>query len=60
LQGMSGQVGLAGVELAPFAGAYDFAGVRDRGRLIEALAERVADEGARCGVVATDPRVDVP
>jgi hypothetical protein len=60
LQGMSGKVGLAGVELAPFAGAYDLAGVCDRGRLVKALAERVADEGARRGVVATDSSVDVP
>jgi hypothetical protein len=59
LQGMGGQVGLAGVELAPFAGAYDLAGVRDRGGPVKALAERVADEGAGRGVVATDPRVDV-
>jgi hypothetical protein len=57
---MSGRVGLAGVELAPFAGAYDFAGVRDRGRLVKALAESVANEGARRGVMATDSSVDVP
>jgi hypothetical protein len=57
---MSGKVGLAGVELAPFAGAYDFAGVRDRGRPVKALAESVANEGARRGVMATDPGVDVP
>jgi hypothetical protein len=57
---MSGKVGLAGVELAPFAGAYDFAGVRDRGRPVKALAESIADEGARRSVMAADPDVDVP
>jgi hypothetical protein len=57
---MSGKVGLAGVELAPFAGAYDLAGVRDRGRPVKALAESIANEGTRCRVMATDPSVDVP
>jgi hypothetical protein len=57
---MGGQVGLAGVELAPFAGAHDLAGVRDRSGPVKALVERVADEGAGRGVVAADPRMDVP
>jgi hypothetical protein len=57
---MSGQVRFAGVELAPFASAYDFASVRDRGRPVKALAERVADEGTRRDVVAIDSGVDVP
>jgi hypothetical protein len=57
---MSGKVGLAGVELAPFAGAYDLAGVRDRGRPVKALAESITNEGMRCGVMAADPGVDVP
>jgi hypothetical protein len=57
---VSGKVGLAGVKLAPFAGAYDFAGVRDRGRPIKALAERIADEGTRRCMMAADPGVDVP
>jgi hypothetical protein len=56
---MSGKVGLAGVKLAPLTGAYDLAGVRDRGRLVKALAESIANEGARCGVMAADPSVDV-
>jgi hypothetical protein len=60
LQGMGGQVGLAGVELAPFAGAYDFASVCDRGGPVKALAERIANEGTRRCVMATDPRVNVP
>jgi hypothetical protein len=57
---MSEKVGLAGVEFAPFAGAHDLAGIRDHGRPIEALAESVANEGVGRGVMAADPRVDVP
>jgi hypothetical protein len=57
---MSRKVGLAGVELAPFAGAHDLAGVRDRGGPVKALTESVANEGAGRGVMATDSRVDVP
>jgi hypothetical protein len=60
LQDMRGKVGLASVELAPFAGAHDLAGIRDRGGPVKALTERVANEGAGRGVMATDPRVDVP
>jgi hypothetical protein len=45
--------------LTPFAGAHDLAGVGDRGGPVEALAERVAHEGAWCRVVATHARVDV-
>jgi hypothetical protein len=53
------KVGLTGVELAPFAGAHDLAGISDRGGPIEALAERVAHEGAWRRVVAAYTRVDV-
>jgi hypothetical protein len=60
LQGVRREVGFSGVELAPFAGAHDLAGVRDRGGPIEALAECVAHEGARRGMVATDSRMYVP
>jgi hypothetical protein len=56
----AGEVGLASVELAPFAGAHDFAGVSDRGGPVEALAERVAHEGAGCGMVTAHARVYVP
>jgi hypothetical protein len=54
------KVGFPGVELAPFAGAYDLAGVRDRGGPVEALAKRVAYEGVRRDMVATDPCMYVP
>jgi hypothetical protein len=59
LEGVSGEIGLAGVELAPFARVHNLAGVSDRGGSVEALAECVAHEGARRCVVATHARVDV-
>jgi hypothetical protein len=54
------EIGLAGVELAPFAGAYDLAGVGDRGGPVEALAERIAHEGAWCCVMAAYARMYIP
>jgi hypothetical protein len=57
---VSGKVGLAGVKLAPLADAYDLAGVRDLCGPVEALAERIANEGTRCRMMAADPGVDVP
>jgi hypothetical protein len=59
LQGVSQEIGLAGVKLAPLTGAHDLTGVSDHGGPIEALAERVSHEGARCRMVATYARVDV-
>jgi hypothetical protein len=56
---VSREIGLAGVELATFTGAYDLAGISDRGGPIEALAEHVAHEGARRRVMATHACVDV-
>jgi hypothetical protein len=41
LQGVSREISLAGIELAPLVGAYDFVGVNDRGGPIKALAERI-------------------
>jgi hypothetical protein len=60
LQDVRGEIGLAGVELAPFAGAHDLASVSDHSGPVKALAERIAHEGARCGVVAACARVYVP
>jgi hypothetical protein len=60
LQDVRRKVGFSGIELAPFAGAHDLVGVRDRGGPVEALAKRVAYEGARRGMVAADPRMYVP
>jgi hypothetical protein len=56
---VSWEVSFAGVKLAPFAGAHNLAGVSDRGGPVEALAERVAHEGARRRVVDAHARVDV-
>jgi hypothetical protein len=53
------EIGLAGVELAPFAGAHDLAGVGDRGGPVEALAERVAHESVWRRMVAAYSRVYV-
>jgi hypothetical protein len=55
-----GEVGLAGVELAPFAGPHDLTSVGDRGGPVEALEERVAHEGAWHCVVAAHARMYVP
>jgi hypothetical protein len=60
LEGVRWEIGLAGVKLAPLAGAHNLVGVGDRGGPVEALAECIADEGARHRVVATHARVDVP
>jgi hypothetical protein len=59
LEDVCRKVGLAGVELAPFTGAHDLACISDRGGPVEALAERVAHEGAWRRMVATYARVDV-
>jgi hypothetical protein len=56
---VSWEIGLAGVELAPFAGAHNLDGVRNRSGPIKALAECIAHEGARCRVVATHARMNV-
>jgi hypothetical protein len=57
---MRREIGLAGVELTPFAGAHNLAGVGDRGEPIEALAKRVTYEGAGCCVMAAHARMYVP
>jgi hypothetical protein len=56
---MSREIGLAGIKLASFVGAHNLAGVSNRGRLVEALAECVAYEGVWRHVVAPHARMDV-
>jgi hypothetical protein len=56
---MSWEISLTSIELAPLTGAHNLVGISDRGGPIESLAERVAHEGARCGVVSAHSRVDV-
>jgi hypothetical protein len=58
LQGVSWDIGLAGLKLAPLTGAHDLVDTSDRGGPIEALVERIAHEGARRRVVATQARMD--
>jgi hypothetical protein len=60
LQDVRGEIGLAIIELAPFAGAHDLAGISDRGGPVKALVERIAHEGAGCGVVDAYARVYIP
>jgi hypothetical protein len=59
LEGVRGEVALAGIKLAPFAGAHDLTGISDRSGPVEALAERVAHEGAWRCMVAAYARVNV-
>jgi hypothetical protein len=59
LQDVRREIGLLGVELAPFAGACDLAGVGDRGGPVKPLVECIAYEGAGCCVVAAHARVYV-
>jgi hypothetical protein len=53
------KVGLEGVKLAPFTGAYDLAGISDRSGPVEALAECFANESAWRRVVAAYARMNV-
>jgi hypothetical protein len=59
LKGVSQEISLAGIELAPLAGTYDLVGVGDRGGPVKALAERVAHEGTWRRVMAAYARLDV-
>jgi hypothetical protein len=59
LKGVSQEISLAGVELAPLAGTYDLVGVGDRGGPVKVLEERVAHEGTRRCETAAHARVDV-
>jgi hypothetical protein len=59
LEGVRREVGLAGVELAPFTGAHDLAGINDHSEPVEALTERVSHEGAWRRVVAAHARVNI-
>jgi hypothetical protein len=54
------EIGLAGVELAPFAGAHDLAGVGDHGGPVETLTERIAHEGVWCYVMAAHAHMYIP
>ena len=53
------QVGLPSVVLTPFIGAHYRFSVGYCGRPVEALSECVSDQGPRCGMVPTDPTMDI-
>ena len=53
------KVNLPSVVLTPFAGAYNLLGVGYCGGPVEALSERVPNQGSRRGVVTADPTVDI-
>ena len=50
---------LLSVVLTPFAGAYNLLGVGYCGGPVEALSERVSNQGPWCGMVTVDPTMDV-
>ena len=50
---------LPSIVLAPIVGAYDLLGVGYRGRIVEALSECISDQGSRCGMMSTDPTMNV-
>ena len=43
----------------PFVDAYDLLSVGYRGRPVEALSERVSNQGSGCGMVTIDPTMDI-
>ena len=47
------------IVLTPFADAHDLLGVCYSGWPVEALSERVSDQGSRCGMVTVDPTMDI-
>ena len=47
------------VVLTPFAGAHDLLGVGYSGGPVEALSERVSNQGSGRGMVTADPTMDI-
>ena len=54
LECLGWEVSLSSVVLAPFAGAYDLLGVGYYGGPVEALSERVPNQGPWCGMLTAD------
>lgn len=50
---------LLGVKLASFACVHDVLYIHHYGRPIEALSKRIPEKGPGCGIMATDPVVDL-
>ena len=59
LECLGQEVSLPSVVLAPFVGAYDPLSVGYCSGLVEALSERIPNQGSRRGVVTVDPTVDL-
>ena len=53
------QVGLPSIVLTPFVGAHDLFGVNYYGQPVEAMSERISNQGSRYGMVIVDPIVDI-
>ena len=47
------------IVLAPFASAYDLLGVGYCSGPVEALSERIPNQGSRHSVMPTDPTMDI-
>ena len=50
---------LPSIVLTPFIGAHDMFSIGYRGQLVEALLERISNQGSRHSMVTVDPTVDV-
>ena len=57
LECLGWQVGLPSIVLTPFTGAHNLFNIGYCGRLVEALSERVFDQGPSCGMVPVTPWV---
>ena len=52
-------MGLPSVVLTSFIGAHNLFGIGYCGQPVQALSECISDQGPRCGMVSTDPTVDI-
>ena len=59
LECMGWEVSLLSVVLAPITGAYDLLSVGYCNGPIEALSERISNQGSRRGMVTTNPTMDI-
>jgi len=59
LECLGRQVGLSSVVLTPFIGAHNLFSIGYCGRPVEALSERVSDQGSTRGMLTVDPTVDI-
>ena len=50
---------MSSVVLTPFIGAHDMLSIGHHGWLVEALSERIFDQGSRHDMMTTNPTVDI-